>query len=191
MREKYKKEQGIDLPPPPPLPPGAPAWDQRCTKCKQPATVYVVEQPGAGSSNGRPSLVAQRSQRTASATMLANAPGRAVVGDPMEMGVVTADGSPAPIGMVQSRIEPPMPRKPGTRDTSVMMSSFGSEAIAPPPANRPHVISHMLGLTAIGRHRAEAREKRKTEKHASVAYGAELPKIDELPASAVYGRRGR
>jgi hypothetical protein len=83
-------------------------------------------------------------------------------------------------------------RRPGagSYDPSVMPTS-----VPPPPTpmpgpghNRPHVISHMLGLPIIGKRYEERVEKRR-ELHSAEAYGPSNEKVNELPASMVYGRR--
>jgi hypothetical protein len=54
--------------------------------------------------------------------------------------------------------------------------------------NRPHIISHLFGLDAIGRRGREERERRNREKHASISYQPHTGPVTELPASLVYGR---
>jgi hypothetical protein len=169
MRMKLKAEMGLDMPPPPPLPPGSPAWNLKCTKCGRPAAVYVV---------GNVPMP------------LRTMPGYAVVGGPNDPGMVFSV-EPAPIGVMEPRYATTVPSPASLRDTSVLRSTYSQNAIAPPPANKPHVISHMLGLSGIGRERAEARERKKREKHASIVYGTPAQPVAELPASMVYGRAGR
>jgi hypothetical protein len=57
-----------------------------------------------------------------------------------------------------------------------------------PGHNRPHVISHVLGLPIVGK-RHEKREEKKRETHAMEAYGDAKGPVNDLPASMVYGRR--
>ncbi len=63
------------------------------------------------------------------------------------------------------------------------------QPIDPGAANRPHIISHVLGLSSIGRERREEAAKRRGQKHASIRYGEAEEKLNELPSSVVYGRR--
>jgi hypothetical protein len=123
-------------------------------------------------------------------------PGYAVVGGPS-----SSAGEPAPIGIARNAqyagMDPRMaavPRRPGAGpyDPSVMASSL------PPPQtpmngpghDRPHIISHLLGLPRIGQHWQERDEKRR-EKHASIAYDQPNTVVTELPASAVYSKNDR
>ena len=154
------KAQGIDMPAPPPLPQGVVMEGGVCTTCQPGA-------PGMAVVNGD------------------TAPGFAVVGDPMMPGE-----GPAPIGVVQARPGGPMMPGAGLMDRSVMPTSIprAPEPIAPAESNRPHVISHVLGLSAIGRDRRADAHRRAGQKHASIRYGAEEPRVTELPASKVYGR---
>lgn len=134
-----------------------------------------------------------------------NAPGHAVVGGPEEApGMAVVNGGmpaaePTPIGVARGSLNAPvdprmaaaMPRRgPGSYDPAVMPTSVPA---APAPMNgpghdRPHIISHMLGLPRLGHHHAEREEKRR-ENHAMEAYGPNNEKVDDLPASMVYGRR--
>jgi hypothetical protein len=100
-------------------------------------------------------------------------------------GIAVAGGSP-PGGRTGSGAAT---RGPGTGDPSVMATSFNTEPYDPVGHNRPHVLTHVFGLDAIGRHGREARERRAREKHASIPYQPlSDPKVDDLPARMVYGR---
>jgi hypothetical protein len=134
-----------------------------------------------------------------------NAPGYAVVGGPEgAAGFAVVNGGmsgsdPTPIGVarggqnapIDPRMAAAMPRPGGgSYDPSVMPTS-----VPPPPTpipgpghNRPHIISHMLGLSAVGK-RHEQRVEKRRESHAAEAYGDSKEKVTELPASVVYGRR--
>jgi hypothetical protein len=109
------------------------------------------------------------------------APGYAVVGgmvpgaDPSPIGVATA--GPAAAG------------GRGPYDRSVMPASVASDPLSPPGHNRPHVIGHLFGVTALGRDWRESRERRERESHASIPYGAPNQQVTELPAAMVYGRQ--
>jgi hypothetical protein len=134
-------------------------------------------------------------------------PGRAIAGGMAPV----PNAEPTPIGVIQGRYayqyqgpgigEPgvavaggraggsPGRRGPGSRDPSVMPTSFATEPYDPVGHNRPHILTHMLGLDAIGKRSREARERRAREKHASIPYQPlSEPRVDDLPAKLVYGK---
>jgi hypothetical protein len=182
QRAHAKAADGVDVPPPPGYPGG------------------VTLAPGETLVSG-PVVVSER----VVASSDPNAPGYAVVGGPeVAPGYAVVNGGapgaePAPIGVATAghgaptdpRMAAAMPRPgAGSYDPSVMQSSVPA---APTPMdgpghNRPHVISHLLGLPILGHHYQEHQAK-KREQHAAVAYGDPNEKVTELPASMVYGRR--
>ena len=112
--------------------------------------------------------------------------GRAVVGE--EVPGFAVAGEPAPIGEFRPRLAGlSRPGAPGIRDNSVMPTSVASDPV-PQPHNRPHILTHLFGLDAIGNERAEAKERKTRESHASIAYGATVAPVNDLPASVVYGK---
>jgi hypothetical protein len=169
-RYRQMLAQGLRVPPPPALPPGAPARGEKCTECGAPTAVvadgklYQSYDP-----NG--------------------APGRAVAGG-NPAGYMVEAGGPAPIGVVAPRIAAAVvPPGAAMRDAAVMPTVMASDPLTNGPSGRPHVLSHMFGLSAIGRERAEARARRKEEAHARIPYGVQQAgPVTDLPASAVYGR---
>ena len=182
QRAHVKAVDGVDIPPPPGYP-GAPGMAVGGPVVSGPVVVREYYYPG-----GDP-----------------NAPGYAVVGGPEAApGMVMVNGGmpgadPTPIGMARGGQNAPVdPRmavamqRPGggSYDPAVMPTS-----VPPPPApmsgpghNRPHVISHLLGLPIVGKHHEERVEKRR-ERHSAEAYGDSNEKVTELPASVVYSRR--
>jgi hypothetical protein len=129
-----------------------------------------------------------------------SAPGYAAIGGALP----TAE--PTPIGVIQGRwayqASPPGPGGPGSRpgpganpgapgsvDPSVLPSSLASDPYDPVGHNRPHVLTHLFGLDAVGRRGREARERRKREEHASISYQPVSETVHEVPASVVYGGR--
>jgi len=151
--------QGINMPAPPPLPQGVVMEGGQCTTCQT--------APGTAVVNGD------------------SVPGYAVVGDPMMEGA-----GPAPIGVVQARLGGPMAPGAGLTDRAVMPTSIppANDPVPPAGSNRPHVVSHVLGLSAFGRDRREEAQRRSGQKHASIRYGGDEQRLTELPASKVYGR---
>jgi hypothetical protein len=166
QRARVKAQDGVNVPPPPPLP-GVVSSGGSCTACGGHTHMVL---------NGDP-----RSMMTAGG----EASGYAVVGN-----------DPTPIGEVQPMLAGSRPtpgaRGGGPRDASVMMSGYSPTPVKPDGVNRPHVISHLLGVSAIGRQSREARARRKEERHASIAYGPQqTPPVNDLPARMVYGYFGR
>ncbi len=138
--------------------------------------------------------------------------GHAVAGGAVAGGTIPL-AEPTPIGVIQGRYAyqdqrpgiavagglPPgggtgrgaNGRGPGSSDPSVMPSNYNNtEPYDPVGHNPPHILSHVFGLDAIGRHSREAKERREQAKHASIPYQSlsEQPKVDDLPAKMVYGR---
>jgi hypothetical protein len=175
QRVKLMKEKGVQIPPAPPLPPGRVMTGETCTRCGAAVAVLVTPQPVFGES---PLNVADA------------APGRAVVGGE-PTGYAVFGTEPAPIGVAPSRLASAMPAAPpgGPRDPAVMPTSVARDPIAPPGQNRPHVLSHLFGVSRIGRDRAEVNARKIEEKHASISYGSPTQAVQDVPASVVYGRR--
>src|SRR5262249_37925976 len=149
-----KAADGVDVPPPPGYP-GAPAMAAGGTVVSGPVVIseHII---GPG---------------------YPNAPGYAVVGGPEGPGgfpmVNVGNGSdPTPIGVARGGLNAPMdPRmaaamgRPGagSYDPSVMPTSVPAPPtpMPGPGHNRPHVISHMLGLPIVGKRHEERVEKRR------------------------------
>lgn len=180
-REMVKKRDGVDIPPAPPLPAGMAVNTGACTKCKKPIMVVREEVMPPSYFSPRP-----------------NAPaGVAVASDEPQLGPgVIASAEPLPIGVYQPKLAASTPASrpgmPGTGDPSVMPTSGvaapASTPLGGPVHNRPHVLSHLFGLSEIGKQRAEDRERRALENHASIQYGTAGQTVSELPAKMVYGK---
>jgi hypothetical protein len=182
QRAHAKAADGVDVPPPPGY------------------AGVVTLAPGETLVSG-PVVVSER----VVASSEPNAPGYAVVGGPEGApGYAVVNGGapgaePAPIGMATAghgaptdpRMAAAMPRPgAGSYDPSVMQSSVPAPPtpMNGPGHNRPHVISHLLGLPKLGHHYQEHQAK-KREQHAAISYGDPNEKVTELPSSMVYGRR--
>ncbi len=182
--------RGIAVPPPPPPPDGVIVGARPCPKCHKPAS-YTVMTPER---MGRPT--------TAAAPMMVvsgEAPGRAVVGGEMMPGYAVVGGTvpmsePAPVGVMRTNYAGPAAGRPSPMDRAAM----GPVPAAPTPSgavgdNRPHILAHLFGISAMRRdlrESREARQERKREMHAATTYGPQDPStVSELPASMVYGRR--
>ncbi len=126
------------------------------------------------------------------------APGRAVASDAAPGRAMVADAAePEPIGVMRTTFSPAgTPAAPGmpARPAAPMAQPARSPFLSDAPAPRPHILAHLFGVAAIDRDAREVlgtRDRRKKEAHAATAYGDPTSKVDELPASMVYGRRDR
>jgi hypothetical protein len=185
QRAYVKAHDGIDVPAPPPLgageAPGPAAShaipghmvDVQTGECLTCQGRVVMPGPAAG---GDP-----------------NAPGYAVVGDTMQ------GPEPAPIGMARGH-QPswagarPAGAQPGAGpyDPSVAQAGLppAQVALAGPGSNRPHIISHLLGIPKFGYFRRRDEDKER-QKHAAITYDQSASQVNELPASLVYGKDGK
>lgn len=198
QRAWAKKRDGVDVPPPPAMmPPGVMPGQVihehpqsvSCAACQQgtiitgPVTV-VESYPAGHASVGGPMMAGN------------TPPGYAVVGGPGGPLMVGAD--PAPVGVSRAGMAqaggPRVAAAPrpgaGPYDPSVLPTSTipAQTALAGASGGRPHVLSHMLGIGGMSRHRKEARADRKREAHAAISYDPPAQNVSELPASMVYGR---
>ena len=188
QRAYVKAHDGVDVGLPPVLPPGATiqgpvsaAQVSPCAVCQGNGVVSGPVMMANGSAPGYAVVDGQGMMADA------NAPGYAVVG-----GDATGP-EPSPIGVSRSGQDPrmaamrPQPGA-GAYDPSVVPTSIppAQDAVAGPGHNRPHIIGHLLGLPTIGALRRE-RESKERQKHAAIAYDQPGQKVDELPASMVYG----
>ena len=182
QRALMTKRDGVEIPPVPPMPDGMMVNTGPCSKCKRPILVVREEVMPP------PSYFKVRSPGS-------DAPsGVAVASDAPAMGnsaLVSAE--PFPIGVYQPKVAAAAkPGMPGTSDGSVMTTSAtlppASNPIAPPGHNRPHVISHLFGLSELGKQGAAERARKAEERHASIQYGPASQTVDELPAKMVYGK---
>jgi hypothetical protein len=164
QRAELRAKEGIDMPAPPPLPQGVVMEGGSCPTCPPGGSMMVVS---------------------------GEAPGHAMVGGPAPGYAVAGGAEPAPIAAVQPRGMAQVAGRSAPTDRSVMPTSIPAPDPMPNAGhNRPHIISHLFGLSAIGQTRREEAEKRAGQKHASIRYdNAPSPKVTELPSSVVYGRR--
>jgi hypothetical protein len=161
QRAEEFARHGFNIPPPPPIPAMVVGpGGAICNECQNQGAVTYVD--------------------------TSQPPGHAVVGDQY------VGSEPAPIGVVQATyagMGVPAPGRASVRDPMLMPATMAPDPVRNPGLNRPHVVSHLFGVSAIGRRSSEARERRNREKHASIPYGpqAQHP-LTELPMSMVYGR---
>jgi hypothetical protein len=197
QRAYAKAHDGIDIPPPPEIGPMAAApghvhtgQSGDCLTCQGgvvvsgPVIVGDPHAPGYAVVGGGGATVAG-----------ADAPGYAVVGE-----TVTGP-EPAPIGVsrarqpswADSRTGAPSARPgAGPVDPSVVPTGLppAQVALTAPGHDRPHIISHLLGIPKLGQSR-RAREEQERQKHAAIAYDQPNRPVNELPAAMVYGKDGR
>lgn len=174
-----------------------------CTECANAANSPVMLGP-----DGTPMSVNNGGPAPGYA-VAGGAPGYSVAGGAMP------SGEPMPIGTVEGRYAyqnpgaamggmggtgmPMAPGRPamgagaqgrGSGDPAVMPSSYTAapEPYLPPGRNRPHVLTHLFGLDAIGGRAREERLRREREAHAAISYQPRNEPVTELPASMVYGR---
>ena len=178
QRARAKARDGVDVPPPPPFP-GPVVSGGACAACGTDTTVMMMHKP----------MAAQESpQAPPEMAVAATVPGHAAVGGEAP-GYAAVGNEPAPIGMVQPRIAAAaVPGSARSLDSAVAASSYSPTPPQPVGVNRPHILSHLFGISDIGRLRRESAERRSEEAHASITYGTENPIVTELPAKAVYGK---
>jgi hypothetical protein len=188
QRAYVKAHDGVDVQAPPPIEAGAMMHGQvvaaqtgSCVVCQGSGVVSGPVMTASASTPGY--AVVDGSGMMASA----NAPGYAVVGG------IASGAEPSPIGVSRAGQDPRMaamgPRPgAGVYDPSVVPTSIppAQVALAGPGHDRPHVIGHLLGIPKFGGLRRE-REDKERQKHAAIAYDQPGAKVNELPASMVYG----
>jgi hypothetical protein len=167
QRAYVKAHDGVDIPAPPPIEPGVVMAGPggRCATCEGGT---IVSGPMAS----------------------AHAPGYAVVGEG------TQGFDPVPVGVYRAgRAQPGMAamgQRPGASgyDASVVPTGMppAQVALAGPEHNRPHIISHLFGIPKFGQIRRDWDDKER-QKHAAIAYDQPNQKVNELPASVVYGKK--
>ncbi|MDR3636840.1 MAG: hypothetical protein P4L84_23750 [Isosphaeraceae bacterium] len=192
QRARVKAKDGVDVPAPPPVPSNiVSVGDSRSMP------VEVSKRAMMGTKN-QDCVACREGTIVGAPVMMAdgNAPGRAVVGG-VAPGYAVVGGAypltePAPIGTVRgpasNKTKNAVAGRRGKKDDSVATTQFSSPTPVPGTThNPPHVIRHLFGLDAIGRHTAEELERRHREKHASIAYGPQKAEpVVDLPASVVY-----
>jgi hypothetical protein len=195
QRAYAKSHDGVDVPAPPAMPPGAvvqgPVVAAQVSNCPTCPPNMVVSGPFMAAGPQVPGYAVVGGP---GAMASADAPGYAVVGE-------TVNGAePAPIGISRAghatwgdpRMATMAPRPgSGSYDPSVVPTAIppAQVALQGPGSNRPHIIGHLFGIPQFGKRRRE-REEKEREKHASIAYDQPVTKVTELPASMVYGSSG-
>jgi hypothetical protein len=139
-----------------------------CAACRK-----ILESPGQ--------IVMVAPGAPANTVAMAPAPGHAVVAD---------NSDPMPVGLMRTDYRP---GGPGAPAPAASMPANGRDPFMPAkPESRPHIISHLFGFADVGnevRTAAESRDRKKKEAHAAIAYGENASKVDDLPASMVYGKK--
>ena len=198
QREYAKKHYGVDVPPPPSTPAAA-AMTGTIIHDHNQGTACAVCQAGTFVS-GPVSVVESYppGQAVADGPVLAGnlPPGYAVVGGG---GPQMAGADPTPVGVSRaaqtqwnnSRLAS-MPPRAGVAsyDPSVQPSSMipPQTALDTQTTSRPHILSHLFGIGGISRQVREVREDKERGAHASIAYDSPSQPVNDVPASAVYGK---
>jgi len=202
--------QGIQVPPPPATPRGVVMQSEPCPRCEEAARAAASAPVAASAMTAAMPPISARPSGPAPAATAGNPPGSAVVGAASAPGYAVSGpmaptAQPTPIGVVQadySRMAPPTAARPAAREgpsggmtnDALRNGSMTPQlpppttAVTGPPSRSPNILGHMLGLTALGRGRREAWERRRRENHASLSYDPPNQQVTELPASMVYGR---
>ena len=184
-------------PPPPlasaPMNPGASA--SPCLACEASASGSAMGAAG-GSMPGHAVAGGESRQAAGYVVVSSSVP----TAEPMPIGVIQgryAYQNPAMPPMGAGAPGMPMPGArpgpgagaggPGSSDPSVMPSSFAPDTYTGKGRSRPHILTHLFGLDAIGRHGREDRERREQENHAAISYQPKNEQVSELPSSMVYG----
>ncbi len=125
------------------------------------------------------------------------------------MAAETTMAEPTPVGVVQanfSQAGPMMAPPAGYAPTNPMAMDPNApgRAVAESNAGRdpyqaksgffphPHVLGHLFGWSGIGNERADEKARRKSEAHAMISYDNDaVAPVTELPASTVFGKKGR
>ena len=179
LRTRVMAQKGVNIPPPPPLPPGTVVRKNMCTTCGRPAAVLAgrpaPSRRRAAGDDGRPLRAGPRGGRR-------------------RVGYAVSGNDPAPIGMVQPRLAAAgrdgragrAARPLGHADRLVSSPSDPLMPTAEKQPAHPHAPVRPLGhRPRAGR----ARERRNEEKHARIPYGAaNAAPVQNVPASVVYGR---
>jgi hypothetical protein len=117
-------------------------------------------------------------------------------------------GEPAPVGVVQANFSqgggpagPPASYAPQAMPPGravVQSSDFGNNdpyQAKSGPFPHPHIIGHLFGWSGLGAEKKEEKAWKKAEAHASIAYdqngNSNNAPVEELPASTVFGKKGR
>lgn len=216
QRQRAMERDGINVPPPPAMPaaiaahqrghahahataaPAGAAGTTGCVACEADAAAMggtIV--PGSIVVTDSASMPPGRAVVGGTEVAADFPAGRAVVGGPEPSPVGVARASQGNFTPVAAAVAAGGTQGP-LRDPSVMPSSMippaqtaiGADTGTP----RPRIIKHMLDLPdlgGIGRSVRANRSRASREAHAAISYDAPNGKVDELPASMVYGKGGR
>ena len=150
-----------------------------CATCKtlleMPGEVMVVV-PGA----------------TAPATAVASVPGRAVATDGAPGRAVVASGEPEPIGVMRTNYAGRAPSGAPAKPVQAALPAQPGRApfLGEQHDTKPHILGELFGLTPMRRDLEDKMgegARRKREKHAAISYDSTDGKVQDLPASLVFG----
>ncbi len=152
-----------------------------CKTCKA-----LLEMPGE---------VTVMAPGTPTTAVAAAQPGRAVATDAMPGRAVVAAADPEPIGVMQTNYSARVPAGAMAKPAVPAMPAQPGRGpfLGEQHETKPHVLGHLFGFSAMQRDwqdKWEEKGRKKREKHAAISYDSNESKVQELPASAVYGRGG-
>ena len=115
------------------------------------------------------------------------APGRAVVSgnepEPIDVMRTNYAANVTPVGQ-------PAPGRAAVKSASSGRAPF----LSPSPESSPHILGHLFGVSEMRNDFKDwrgARGRQKRDAHAAVRYGPEASRVEELPASMVFGKGPR
>ena len=129
---------------------------------------------------------------TIAPTTVATAPGRAVATDAPGHAVAEA-GEPMPVGVMRTNYmgnAPARPAQPATPMAPGAGPFLGGDQHAP----KPHILGHLFGWSEMQydlQDKMDEANRKKKAKHAAISYDATPGKVQDLPASMVFGPGGQ
>jgi hypothetical protein len=133
---------------------------------------------------------------TPTTAMAAAAPGRAVATDAAPGRAMVAAGEPEPIGVMRTnyagQVPAGSPARPAQAATPVPPGR--GPFLGEQHESKPHILGHLFGFTEMRydlQDKMDEGNKKKRAKHAAISYDATDGKVQDLPASMVFGRGPR
>lgn len=150
-----------------------------CGTCKT-----LLEMPGE---------VTMVSPGSAPTMVVAAAPGRAVATDAAPGRAIVASGEPEPIGVMRTNYAGSAPAGAKAKPAQPAMPAQPGRApfLGEQHETKPHILGQLFGITPMSNDlhdKMNEGARRKRERHAAISYDASDAKVQELPASMVFGR---
>ncbi len=154
-----------------------------CATCKT-----LLEMPG------EVVMVAPGTSMAAPGMAVASTPGRAVATDSAPGRAVVAAGEPEPIGVMQTNYSANVPAGARAKPAPPAMpyrAGGGTPVLGEQHETKPHILGHLFGFSEMKydlQDKMEEGNRKKKQKHAAISYDSTEGKVQELPASMVFGR---